>query len=771
MLPQFDRRRLKIKPLAERIHDLAHTSLLYLEELPPSLPAKGMADLAELGKRLVQAREKKASVLMMMGAHVLRAGVQRPLIDMMERGLITHIGMNGAGPIHDYELARIGATCESVARYIRSGEFGLWRETGEINDIVRRGALSGLGLGESIGKAIQESDFPHKDISVLAAGFRLGIPVTVHIGIGYDIIHEHPNFDPASFGTASYRDFLAVCHTVSKLEGGVFLCFGSAVMGPEVYLKALSMARNVAHQEGRKIANFTTAAFDLIPIEGDLHSEASKTDPQYYYRPWKTILVRTVADGGESFYVCGDHRQTVPHLRESALSATRGAKKNEPAPLPAKKSEAATPPKSDTPAARKAESSSPPKSDASSARKAEAPSPPKSNATAARKADPPPTRKASPPPSMTEVIPRRKADPEPSRKAEPATLRKPEAPPARKSDPASVRSAEPVTARKPEAIAARKAETELVRKAEPVPARNVELAAARKVEPPPRSKDGPAAARKSDPPSPTKGETGSARKVEAIPERKPEPRLARRIDDTPVKKPEASVVRSAGTGKDSENPDGAVAHYQQLKEWVRANDADDLEWYESSQKEGWHYSTITKEDYLRLYYRMVWTSGMKSRVVVAKEQEYFRVVNEVLYPKKTFNAQRQGEFLMKAGSVLGGSGDNSKNKAVFQVISQIESLGWEEFQRQYVKPSSSLATRLKQLPMLSPKTIDLLLQRLGINDSSRDDLSLFEFADQYGYDDWDKCVREIEVRTGDDRSTIQFIVWDAAQKDAVLVKS
>jgi hypothetical protein len=261
-----------------------------------------------------------------MGAHVIRAGVARQLIDLMERGLITHVGMNGAGPIHDYELARIGATCESVARYIRSGEFGLWRETGEINNIVKAGAAAGMGLGESIGRAILDgsaADFPHKDTSVLAAGVRLGVPVTVHVGIGYDIVHEHPNCDPAAYGTASYRDFLTVCDTVNRLEGGVFLCFGSAVMGPEVYLKALSMARNVAHQEGRRIANFTTAAFDLIEIEGEWQTEAPKSNPQYYYRPWKTILVRTVADGGESFYVCGDHRQTLPWLRRFALEAGR----------------------------------------------------------------------------------------------------------------------------------------------------------------------------------------------------------------------------------------------------------------------------------------------------------------------------------------------------------------------------------------------------------------------------------------------------------------
>lgn len=323
MFPQFDRNRLKIKPLHERQHDLYHNRLLDLDDEPDKLGRDEMRDLTTLGERVAAAKKRQAAVLMLMGAHVIRAGVQRQLIDLMERGLITHIGMNGAGPIHDYELARIGATCESVARYIRTGEFGLWRETAEINDIVREGVAQGMGLGESIGRAILESDYPHKDVSVLAAGVRLGVPVTVHVGIGYDILHEHPNFDPAAFGTGSYRDFLSVCDTVSRLEGGVFLCFGSAVMGPEVYLKALSMARNVAHQEGRRIARFTTAAFDLIPISGSFQHEASKSNPQYYYRPWKTILVRTVADGGESFYVCGDHRHTVPLLRRTALDAER----------------------------------------------------------------------------------------------------------------------------------------------------------------------------------------------------------------------------------------------------------------------------------------------------------------------------------------------------------------------------------------------------------------------------------------------------------------
>jgi hypothetical protein len=249
-----------------------------------------------------------------MGAHVLRAGTQRFLIDLMQRGLISLIAMNGAGPIHDWELALIGATTESVARYVSSGEFGLWEETGRINDVLVQGIRAGRGFGESVGWAIAEGLFPYKDISILAQAYRLRIPVTVHIGIGYDIIHEHPNADGAVLGRASYTDFLIFAEHIRQLEGGVVLNFGSAVMGPEVYLKALAMARNVAHQHGQRIAHFTTAVFDLVPLDDDYRRQAPKSDPRYYFRPWKTILVRTVADGGESFYVSGDHKDTIPAL-------------------------------------------------------------------------------------------------------------------------------------------------------------------------------------------------------------------------------------------------------------------------------------------------------------------------------------------------------------------------------------------------------------------------------------------------------------------------
>ena len=312
----FDRSRLLVKPLGERIHDLKRERWL---ELGDATPEFTHPDLAKVATRLAGARQTGAARILMMGAHVLRAGVNRHLIDLMERGAVAHLATNGAGVIHDYELARIGATTESVARYIRTGEFGLWRETGELNEWITEAAAEGLGLGENTGRRIEGSDYPHRDLSVFAAAYRLGIPATVHAGIGYDILHEHPNCDGSSVGAASYRDFLIFARAVEKLEGGVMLSFGSAIMAPEVYLKALAMARNVARQEGREIRRFATGVFDLVPIAGDIHHELPKTDPGYYFRPHKTILVRTVADGGESFYFCGDHRATVPALRRAVV--------------------------------------------------------------------------------------------------------------------------------------------------------------------------------------------------------------------------------------------------------------------------------------------------------------------------------------------------------------------------------------------------------------------------------------------------------------------
>ena len=166
-------------------------------------------------------------------------------------------------------------------------------------------------------------NYPHRDLSVLAAAYEANVPATVHVGIGYDILHQHPNFDGASAGECSYRDFLIFAHLVENLQGGRCCCFGSAVMGPEVYLKALSMSRNVARQQGRSINDFATAVFDIVALPEDLSHTPPMSEPAYYYRPFKTILVRTVADGGKSFYIRGEHRQTLPALYSGAAPASQ----------------------------------------------------------------------------------------------------------------------------------------------------------------------------------------------------------------------------------------------------------------------------------------------------------------------------------------------------------------------------------------------------------------------------------------------------------------
>lgn len=314
--PQFDRSQLKLKPLGERVHDMAIDSLLKLDDLMPPVDDPALPQIAE---RITRARAAGRPVILFMGGHVVKQGLSRLVIDLMARGLITHVAMNGSGPIHDFELALIGQTTESVARYVSEGQFGLWHETGRLNDIIAAGNRDGLGLGEAVGRAIETEALPHRDISVCAAGYRLRVPVTVHIGLGYDIIHEHPNCDGAALGAASYRDFLIIAQTITQMEGGVVISAGSQVMAPEVFLKGLAMARNVAGQRGESITRFTSAVFDLTDLGPDIHHEAPKNEAAYYFRPYKTLLVRTVADGGESFYVRGMYRQTFAALYQQIL--------------------------------------------------------------------------------------------------------------------------------------------------------------------------------------------------------------------------------------------------------------------------------------------------------------------------------------------------------------------------------------------------------------------------------------------------------------------
>lgn len=315
----FDRSQLKLRPLAERVHDIDRSVFIYPDSPREPFDHPALENLAE---RIVRGARAGRTVLFACGAHVLRAGNGPLLIDLMQRGLLTHLALNGAGAIHDFELALVGQTCESVARYVRTGQFGLWHETGRINEAAVTAWRQGIGLGEAIGRLIESEQFPYRQTSVLAAGVRLGVPVTVHVAIGQDILHEHPNFDAAATGAASYTDFLIFTQSITRLEGGAYLNIGTAVMGPEVYLKALTMARNVARQRGQQIAHFVTAVFDLLDL-GDatqLQAEAPKSDPRYYYRPYKTVLVRTVADGGVSHYVRGDHRVTVPALYDRIIA-------------------------------------------------------------------------------------------------------------------------------------------------------------------------------------------------------------------------------------------------------------------------------------------------------------------------------------------------------------------------------------------------------------------------------------------------------------------
>ena len=312
---KLNREQLKILPLSERQHKMTVADVYPLDADPPSYENPSLRIVAD---RIVEAYRSGKQVIWMMGAHVMRRGNSRFIIDLMERGVITHVATNGACAIHDFELAHIGATLEDVEDYIWDGKFGNWEETGRyLNEAIVRGYQDKIGFGAAIGRLIQKGEqgisFPYRDVSPFAAAFRLGVPFTVHKGIGYDIIDQHPSADYAAMGWTTGEDFLRFAHSVSRLEAGVFLNLGSAVMGPEVYLKSLSMARNIASQRGEEIRRFTTANFDLIDFT-DFQDEGSPTDAHYYHRPKKTILIRTVKDGGEGYHISGDFSVTVPQL-------------------------------------------------------------------------------------------------------------------------------------------------------------------------------------------------------------------------------------------------------------------------------------------------------------------------------------------------------------------------------------------------------------------------------------------------------------------------
>lgn len=319
---KLDHGRLKILPLSERENKISVKNIL---------PADYISDyknpeLDILAGEILKAKARGGQIIWMMGAHVLRQGCARMIIDLMERGFITHIAANVAVAIHDFEMAYQGATLEDVEFYIKDGRFGNWEETGRfVNEAIIWGYRRGIGFGESIGLMIENERYapmPFKKVSVFAAAVRFNIPVTVHKGIGYDITDQHPCADFAAIGKTSGDDFLIFAKSISKLENGVFLNLGSSVMGPEVYLKALSIARNLAEQDGKEIKHFTTAVFDLAPL-GDWQNEddivdykkpSRMSDPRYYFRPLKSILVRTVKDGGKGYYIQGDFKDTFSAL-------------------------------------------------------------------------------------------------------------------------------------------------------------------------------------------------------------------------------------------------------------------------------------------------------------------------------------------------------------------------------------------------------------------------------------------------------------------------
>ncbi len=306
--PAIDLSRVKTYSIVTRASKVAVGGLV-TPDTP--LPVCDNPELAAVAQRIVAARHSGAPVICMLGGHVVKRGLAPILIDLMERGIITHLASNGAAAIHDFEMALVGQTSEDVAASLADGSFGMAEETGAfMNQAIQAGVHQALGAGEALGRRIADDEqFRFRQHSLLYAAYRLGIPYTVHIAIGTDIIHQHPLCDFAALGWASGQDFKIFCSAVSRLEGGVFCNFGSAVIGPEVFLKAISIVRNLGHT----VRVFTTANFDLFPMH-DYHRPVSDDQPEYYYRPRKNIVNRPTSLGGQGYHITGDHRDTLPNL-------------------------------------------------------------------------------------------------------------------------------------------------------------------------------------------------------------------------------------------------------------------------------------------------------------------------------------------------------------------------------------------------------------------------------------------------------------------------
>lgn len=279
----------------------------WVRSLPGILAA---ADFRDVVNSIVDAHRRNRTVILAMGAHAIKVGLSPVLLDWMDRGIITGLALNGAGVIHDAELAMVGATSEDVAAEIGAGRFGMAEETAVfINRAVAEGAQRGMGLGAAVGSALVKSGFPYARISLLARAYELDMPLTVHVAMGTDIIHAHPSMDPAATGRASHLDFRLFARLVSTLQGGVFINLGSAVILPEVFLKALSLVRNLGHT----VREMTTVNMDFIR----------------HYRPMTNVVQRPTLEGGKGYSLVGHHEIMFPLLAASVIEALQGVGRGE----------------------------------------------------------------------------------------------------------------------------------------------------------------------------------------------------------------------------------------------------------------------------------------------------------------------------------------------------------------------------------------------------------------------------------------------------------
>ena len=276
----------------------------FLDALPDVLAAR---DFLALARAIANAAGKRG-VVVMVGGHVVKTGLAPILIDFMRRGIITHLAMNGAAAIHDYEITRWGGTSEDVQAGLRDGTFGMADETGrEMNEAFIRGQHEHWGMGESLARALGAAELLHPELSLLASAHDLGVPLTVHAAIGAEIIHQHPAASGAAIGDTSHRDFRRFAASLPSLhDGGVVLNLGSAVILPEVFLKALTIARNLG--DG-KPTGFTAADLDMLR----------------HYRPHVNVVQRPTVEGGRGYEITGHHELMVPLLAWSVLSMIAGS--------------------------------------------------------------------------------------------------------------------------------------------------------------------------------------------------------------------------------------------------------------------------------------------------------------------------------------------------------------------------------------------------------------------------------------------------------------